>query len=105
MRGTLANAMPTDKLIVALDIDDAAKALALVRALKGKINFFKIGSPLFTREGPAVVRAVLDEGADVFLDLKFHDIPQMVANAVASAAALGVRFATLHTSGGQEMMQ
>ncbi len=97
--------MPTDKLIVALDHDRAVQSLSLVKTLQNKIRFFKIGSQLFTREGPAIVRNTIAQGADVFLDLKFHDIPQTVANAVASAAALGARFATLHACGGREMLQ
>src|SRR5262249_32706704 len=98
--------MATDKLIVALDVNTAAEALALVRKLKASLSCFKVGSQLFTREGPALVRALRErEHVDVFLDLKFHDIPQTVAKAVGSAAALGVRFLTLHTSGGAAMMR
>ncbi|PTX97655.1 orotidine-5'-phosphate decarboxylase [Verrucomicrobia bacterium LW23] len=96
--------MATDKIIVALDMNDAEYALDLVRRLKDYIGCFKVGSQLFTRQGPAIVQAIRDEGVDVFLDLKFHDIPATVANAVAAAVKLDVRFATIHTMGGADMM-
>jgi orotidine-5'-phosphate decarboxylase len=95
----------TDKLILALDTDRADEALAFVRLLKPYLSLFKIGNQLFTREGPAIVKAVRAEGVDVFLDQKWHDIPQTVANAVRSAVALDVKFVTIHASGGLEMMQ
>ena len=95
----------TDKLILALDVDRATDALALVRALKPQLSLFKVGSQLFTREGPDFVKALRAEGVDVFLDLKFHDIPQTVAHAVTSAVALEVRYVTIHAGGGLEMMQ
>jgi orotidine-5'-phosphate decarboxylase len=95
----------TDKLIVALDVDRADEALALVRQLKPYLSLFKIGNQLFTREGPAIVKAVRAEGVDVFLDQKWHDIPQTVAKAVTAAAALDVRFVTVHACGGLEMLQ
>lgn len=90
--------------IVALDVGTAAAALALVHRLGARCRFYKVGSELFTAEGPAVVRAILDAGADVFLDLKFHDIPATVAGAVRSAAALGARLVTVHASGGEAML-
>ena len=95
----------TDKLIVALDVDRADEALGLVRLLKPYLGLFKIGNQLFTREGPAIVKAVRAEGVDVFLDQKWHDIPQTVAHAVTSAVALDVRYVTVHASGGLEMLQ
>jgi orotidine-5'-phosphate decarboxylase len=95
----------TDKLILALDTDRADDALALVRLLKPYLSLFKIGNQLFTREGPAIVKAVRAEGVDIFLDQKWHDIPQTVANAVKAAAALDVKFVTVHASGGLEMLQ
>jgi orotidine-5'-phosphate decarboxylase len=95
----------TDKLILALDVDSAAAALALVRRLKSHLSLFKVGSQLFTREGPDFIRALRSEGVDIFLDLKFHDIPQTVSHSVRAAAALDVRFVTIHASGGLEMMQ
>jgi orotidine-5'-phosphate decarboxylase len=90
--------------IVALDVANSDAALAMVRRLGERCRFYKIGSELFTAVGPSIVRAVRDEGADVFLDLKFHDIPNTVAGAVTSAAALGVRLLTVHASGGNAML-
>jgi orotidine-5'-phosphate decarboxylase len=95
----------TDKLILALDLDRAESALALVRQLKTRLSLFKVGSQLFTREGPAFIRALRAEGVDLFLDLKFHDIPQTVAHAVSAAVALDIRYLTVHASGGLEMLQ
>jgi orotidine-5'-phosphate decarboxylase len=95
----------TDKLILALDVDRADEALAYVRMLKPYLSLFKIGNQLFTREGPAIVRAIRAEGVDIFLDQKWHDIPQTVAKAVKSAVALDVKFVTVHASGGLEMLQ
>ena len=92
--------------IVALDVRSGTVALALARALGDTCRFYKVGSELFVAEGPAIVRALRDElGADVFLDLKFHDIPNTVAGAVASAVALGVRLLTVHASGGRAMLE
>jgi len=91
--------------IVALDFASADDAIALVRRLGDSCRFYKVGNELFTAAGPSVVRALLDAGADVFLDLKFHDIPNTVAGAVRSAAALGVRLLTVHTSGGAAMLR
>lgn len=91
--------------IVALDYGSAEEALALVRKLGDSCRFFKVGSELFTAAGPSVVRALIDGGADVFLDLKFHDIPNTVAGAVRSAAASGVRLLTVHASGGAAMLR
>ena len=92
--------------IVALDTGSADEALALARTLGDSCRFYKVGSELFTAAGPSVVRALQDDmGADVFLDLKLHDIPNTVAGAVRSAAALGVRLLTVHASGGQAMLQ
>jgi orotidine-5'-phosphate decarboxylase len=95
----------TDKFILALDVDRADEALALVRLLKGHLSLFKVGNQLFTREGPAFVKALRAEGVDIFLDQKWHDIPQTVAHAVASAVALDVRYVTVHAGGGLEMLQ
>jgi orotidine-5'-phosphate decarboxylase len=95
----------TDKLILALDVDRADEALALVRLLKPHLRLFKVGNQLFTREGPAFVKLLRAEGVDIFLDQKWHDIPQTVAHAVASAVALDVRYVTVHASGGLEMLQ
>lgn len=90
--------------IVALDVGSASAALALVDELGQRCRFYKIGSELYTAEGPDVVRAVQARGASVFLDLKFHDIPNTVKGAVRSAAGLGVRLVTVHASGGRAML-
>jgi len=95
----------TDKLILALDVPQADEALALVRLLKPYLSLFKIGKQLFTQEGPAIVKAIRAEGVDVFLDLKWHDIPQTVAHAIGAARKLDVRYVTVHASGGLEMLQ
>jgi orotidine-5'-phosphate decarboxylase len=94
-----------DKLIVALDVDTPGEALSLVQQLHGVAGMFKIGSQLFTLAGPQIVKDVINSGAKVFLDLKFHDIPHQVAGSARSAAQLGVSMFTIHASGGTEMMQ
>ena len=94
-----------DQLLIALDVESAAKALALADSLRGIAGGFKIGSRLFTSEGPAIVRALVGKGDRVFLDLKFHDIPNTVAQAVAAATSLGVWMVNVHASGGTRMMQ
>ena len=91
--------------IVALDVSSAREALALATELGDTCQFYKVGSELFVAEGPSVVRALRELGADVFLDLKFHDIPNTVAGAVRSAAALGVRLLMVHASGGAAMLR
>ena len=93
------------RIIVALDVDSLAEARRLVRVLAPHVQCFKIGKQLFVAAGPEVVRVVHRAGRDVFLDLKFHDIPNTVAAAVVEAARLGVRFVDLHASGGAGMMQ
>jgi orotidine-5'-phosphate decarboxylase len=97
-------AAPRATPIVALDLPSGDEALALTRRLGDSCRFYKVGSELFTAAGPAIVHALLDGGADVFLDLKFHDIPNTVGGAVRSAAALGVRLMTVHASGGRAML-
>ncbi len=94
-----------DRLIVALDVPDRASALTIVEQLSGLVGMFKIGSQLFTAEGPDLVREIVRGGEKVFLDLKFHDIPNTVAGAVESAARLGVSILNVHTLGGSEMMR
>lgn len=94
-----------DKLIVALDVDSAARALDLFTALRDVCGMFKIGSQLFTAAGPDVVRQIVTGGGRVFLDLKFHDIPNTVAAAGIEAARLGVSIFNIHASGGAEMMK
>ncbi|HEY5191422.1 MAG TPA: orotidine-5'-phosphate decarboxylase, partial [Candidatus Deferrimicrobium sp.] len=93
-----------DRIIVALDTDSPESALATVKALSGEVGMFKVGMELFPRGGPELVRRIREAGFDVFLDLKFHDIPNTVSGAVRSAAALGVKFATVHASGGRAML-
>ena len=92
-------------IIVALDVPTAEAALKLVEQLAPVSGGFKIGSELFTSAGPDIVRRVRATGASVFLDLKFHDIPNTVAKAVASATRFDVQMLTIHTSGGLEMMR
>jgi orotidine-5'-phosphate decarboxylase len=92
------------RLIVALDVPDAAAAEALVNKLEGQCRWFKVGLELFISAGPAVLEPLLARGHSVFLDLKLHDIPNTVAAAVRSAASLGVRMLTLHASGGPAML-
>lgn len=92
------------KLIVALDKDSLAEALEVVDAAGDSVEWYKIGSQLFCKEGPAAVKAVKDKGKKVFLDLKFHDIPNTVANAVANSVRMGVDMVNVHASGGEEMM-
>jgi len=91
------------ELIVALDHAEAADAFALLDRLPGRVRV-KVGSALFTRAGPGFVRALIDQGHAVFLDLKWHDIPNTVAAAVSAAAALGVEMATVHATGGRAML-
>ncbi len=96
---------PKDRLIVALDVDTLAGALGLVERLGGLVTRFKIGSQLFTASGPAAVEAVRKRGGEVFLDLKYHDIPNTVAGAAREAARLGVFMFNVHASGGRAMMR
>ena len=90
--------------IVALDVPGAREAMALVDRLAGSCRFYKVGSELFAAEGPSVVRDLRARGCDVFLDLKFHDIPNTVRGAVRSAARLGAALVTVHASGGLAML-
>ena len=98
------NMKTKDRIIVALDTDTSMDALRLARQLKGQVGVFKIGSQLFTAEGPEIVRQVIGMGEKVFLDLKFHDIPNTVTGSVCAAARLGVSMLTLHTLGGLSML-
>lgn len=93
------------KVIVALDYADAASALALVARLSPQECRLKVGKELFTTAGPDLVRQLVARGFDVFLDLKFHDIPNTVAAACRAAAGLGVWMLNVHASGGSKMMQ
>jgi len=96
---------PQDKIIIALDVPDTDGALRLLDSLGDPPALCKIGLELFTAEGPSVVKALKSRGCDIFLDLKFHDIPNTVAHAVKSAAGLGVAMTTLHAVGGPVMME
>src|ERR1035438_7252981 len=92
-------------VIAALDVPTVEAALKLVEQLAPVSGGFKVGSELFTIAGPDIVRRIRERGAMVFLDLKFHDIPNTVAKSVASATRLDVQMLTIHTSGGLEMMR
>ena len=96
--------MNSTKIIVALDFADAASALALVARLDPALCRLKVGKELFTVAGPDLVRALVARGFEVFLDLKFHDIPNTVAAACRAAAGLGVWMVNVHASGGRRMM-
>jgi orotidine-5'-phosphate decarboxylase len=96
---------PRDRLIVALDVPSAAQARQIVQTIGEAAVTYKIGKQLFTAEGPQVVRDLVSSGRKVFLDLKFHDIPNTVAGAVKSAAALGVSMLNVHASGGSKMLK
>ena len=94
-----------ERLIVALDVDTLAQASDLVRSLGKEVGMFKIGKQLFTHAGPQAVRLVEELGGEVFLDLKFHDIPNTVAKAAIEATRLGVKMFNVHASGSLEMMR
>jgi len=94
-----------DRLIIALDVDTKEKALALVRQLKNDVKFFKIGLELFSSCGPDIVQEIKGKGCEVFLDLKFHDIPTTVAKAAAAVTKLGAYMLNVHALGGYDMMK
>ncbi len=94
-----------DRLIVALDVPNPDAARALVDGLAGRVGMFKVGSQVFTAAGPDLVREIVTRGEKVFLDLKYHDIPNTVAGAVASAARLGVSLVDVHGLGGSAMVE
>lgn len=94
-----------NRIIVPLDVPSSAQALALADKLRGHVGGFKVGKELFTAAGPDVVRSLVAKGDRVFLDLKYHDIPNTVAGAVRSASDLGVWMLNVHASGGRPMME
>ena len=94
-----------ERLVLALDVDDFKRAEGLVDKLSDYVGIFKIGNQLFTAEGAKVVNMINERGSKVFLDLKFHDIPNTVARAAEVATKLGVYIFNVHTSGGYEMMK
>ena len=94
-----------DRLIVALDVPSATQARQIVQSIGESANFYKIGNQLFTAEGPQIVRDLVSSRRKVFLDLKFHDIPNTVAAAVKQAADLRVSMLTVHASGGSKMLK
>jgi len=94
-----------ERLIVALDVDSLEQASDLVRSLGKEVGMFKIGKQLFTHAGPQAVRLIEELGGEVFLDLKFHDIPNTVAKAAIEATRLGVKMFNVHASGSLEMMR
>jgi orotidine-5'-phosphate decarboxylase len=96
---------PNERLICALDVPTSEAAGKLVARLSGTVGMFKIGSQLFTAAGPDFVRGLASSGEKIFLDLKYHDIPNTVASAVASATQLGVAFVDVHALGGKVMME
>ncbi len=97
--------MTRDKLILALDVDSAPDAQRIIRSVGESVSTFKVGKQLFTAEGPQLVRELVHAGKKVFLDLKFHDIPNTVASAVRQARELGVQMLTVHASGGSKMLK
>ena len=97
--------MIKNKIIIALDVSSTEKAMALVKELHDSVGMFKVGSQLFMCGGPEIVREIVRAGGKVFLDLKFHDIPNTVLHAAVEAAKLGVSMMTIHASGGRAMMQ
>ena len=101
----MLTADPKDRLIVALDVETLGGAVGLVERLAGLVTRFKIGSQLFTASGPAAIEAVRKRGGEVFLDLKYHDIPNTAAGAAREAARLGVFMFNVHAAGGQAMMR
>jgi orotidine-5'-phosphate decarboxylase len=105
LTGTAEGVSAKEKLIVALDVRTAGEARRLFDALRGAAGMFKVGSQLFTAAGPGFVREIVGAGGRVFLDLKFHDIPNTVAAASREAVRLGVALFNIHAAGGGEMMR
>lgn len=93
-----------ERICLALDVDKSIEALEIVKELKYYCGYFKVGSQLFTREGPSIVEKIISFGTKVFLDLKYYDIPNTVKNAAAVAVRLNVSIFNIHAIGGSEMM-
>lgn len=100
-----AEVNPMERLVIALDVGSDSEALAIVAELKDSVGMFKVGHQLFTAYGPDIVRRILGMGGRVFLDLKYHDIPNTVAKAAAEAVGLGVSIFNVHSLGGLDMMK
>jgi len=98
-------ASPQDRIVIALDVDNDGEALHIVAELKDAVGLFKVGHQLFTAYGPDIVRRIVSAGGRVFLDLKYHDIPNTVAKASAEAVKLGVSIFNVHALGGLDMMK
>ncbi len=96
---------PKDRLIVALDVDSADKALGLVEKLKNDVRFFKVGFELFSSTGPGIIEPIREKSCGIFLDLKFHDIPNTVVKASVAITKLGVYMFNVHALGGYDMMK
>ncbi len=96
---------PLRRLIIPLDVSGTDDAMDLVRRLAGRVGMFKVGLELFCSAGPGIVTRIVDSGARVFLDLKFHDIPNTVARAVSAVAGLGASLIDVHLAGGREMVR
>src|ERR1700680_3098438 len=94
-----------EKIIIVLDVSSRDQALRLVDELHESAGMFKVGGQLFTACGPGIVREIIARGGKVFLDLKFHDIPNTVTHAAVAAANLGISMMTVHASGGRAVMQ
>src|SRR3954467_5079759 len=94
-----------ERLIVALDVSSSADALKIVSSLGDSAQTYKVGMQLYTAEGPKIVRDLISAGKSIFLDLKYHDIPNTVAAAVREAAQLGVSMLTVHAAGGTKMLR
>jgi len=105
LRSTGLRERARERLIFALDVSTAREAGQLVRSLRDSVAMFKVGKQLFVREGPRIIEFVRERGGEVFLDLKFHDIPQTVARASVEATRLGVAMFNVHASGSTTMMR
>jgi orotidine-5'-phosphate decarboxylase len=105
MNKKLTEAEIREKIVVALDVSTRSEALKILDRLAGRVGMFKVGNQLFSSEGPQLVSEIINKGEKVFLDLKYHDIPNTVAGGASAATRLGVSIFNVHTSGGMPMMQ